>query len=296
MCRVSGITQATSASRDGLEADERARASMKTFLYLLGLIGAGVLVGWLLSRSRPVVEEKPAAVATIPAAPVSQPAPLLAPISTTREPEATPPAERPVMPSQAKPEKGTGENQLEHMLRSVVTANADQLKLTPAQVDRLAADYLEFQEVYAEQAKRFLQETGFDPAGVSLRLPAYPVEGKLLRDMFYQRLDKDFPSGKSGEIKEQIGGFLENSFRGFGMNDQTFTVTRSSEAPGAFEVRWVSRPPETASDNDPTKAVPAYVGGEGTTLLYREQIESGEFRFLAPVLERRFPMTAGEAK
>jgi hypothetical protein len=269
---------------------------MKTVLYVLGLVGAGILVGWLLSRSRPSGAAS-STIASTPNVTVSQPAQPVPPLPTADAPASKvegPAAERPIMPSQAKPEKGTGENQLEHLLRSVVTANADQLKLNPAEVDRLASDYLEFQEVYAEQAKRFLQETSFDPSAVSLRLPAYPVEGKLLRDMFYQRLERDFPAGKSTEIKEQLGGFLENSFRGFGMNDQTFTVTRSEEAPGAFEVRWVSRAPENRPEGSDTQPAPAYAGGEGTTLLYREQIESGEFRFLGPVLERRFPAAPGE--
>ena len=194
--------------------------------------------------------------------------------------------------NKARPEAGGGENQLEHMLRSVVSANAGELKLTPAQIDRLASDYLEYQEIHAEQAARFLDETSFDPNSVSLRLPAYPVEGKVLRDMLYRRLENDFPNGKAGEIKEQLGGFFDNAFRGFGTTEQTFT--RSSEVPNAFEVHWEAKVPEGQSAGSVNPEV-SFAGSSGTVLLYREQLANGEYRFLGNVVERRFPDTSSSA-
>ena len=169
------------------------------------------------------------------------------------------------------------------------------LKLTPAQIDRLANDYLEFQEIHAELAARFLQETSFDPASVTLRLPAYPVEGKILRDMFHQRLEKDFTGGKAAEIQEHLGGFFDNAFRGFGVTEQSFTVTRNSEVPDACEVQWEAKTPADHAAGGLNPAV-SFAGSSGTLLLYREQIESGEFRFLGPVVERRFPAASGDAR
>ena len=96
----------------------------------------------------------------------------------------------------ARPESGSGESQLEHLFRSVVMANAEELKLTPAEVDRLAGVYLEFQEIHAELVSRFLNE-----------------------------------------INPEVG----------------------------------------------------FAGSSGSALLYREQVATGEFRFLGSVLDRRFP-------
>lgn len=190
----------------------------------------------------------------------------------------------------ARPEAGSGETQLEHLFRSVVMANADALELTPAQVDRLAGAYLEFQEIHAELVSRFLHEISFDPASVTLHLPAHPVEGKLLRDMFYRRIEAEFPDGKAVEIQGQLGGFFDNAFRGFGVTEQTFTITRSADVPDAFEVRWDANLPEgqlTGSVNPEVN----FAGSSGSALLYREQVATGEFRFLGSVLDRRFPET-----
>ena len=232
---------------------------------------------------------------TAPEPTETSPATVVPPAITSGEEQAEPPSEdEKAERNAARPEAGTGENQLEHMLRSVVEANAEQLKLSPEQVDRLAADYLEYQEIYAEQATRFLQETSFDPTSVTLRLPPYPVEGKVLRDMFFRRLETDFPNGKSDEIRSQIGGFIDHSFRGFGLTDQTFVITRSADAPDAFEVRWDSKVPEDMPAAA-TGAEVGFAGSEGITMLYREQLENGEFRFLGKVLEQRFPDTSSGA-
>jgi hypothetical protein len=196
--------------------------------------------------------------------------------------------------NEARHEAGTGENQLEHLLKSVVQANAEELKLTPEEVDRLASAYLEYQEVHAELVSRYLQETNFDPSSVSVRLPAHPVEGKMLRDMFYRRLETDFPGGKAAEIQSQIGGFFDNAFRGFGVTEQTFTIKRSPEVADAFEVSWEANVPEgvTAASINPDVNFP---GSSGTTLLYREQVATGEYRFLGDIVERRFPSPAASS-
>jgi hypothetical protein len=190
--------------------------------------------------------------------------------------------------NEARPESGSGESQLEHLLRSVVMANAEQVNLTPAEVDQLASTYLEFQEIHAELAARFLQETSFDPGSVTLRLPAYPVEGKLLRDMFHRRVGSEFPGEKGAAIQENMGVFFDNAFRGFGVTEQTFTITRSSDVPDAFEVTWEAKIPDGQTVGAVNPDV-SFAGSSGTVLLYREQVATGEYRFLGSVLERRFP-------
>ena len=169
----------------------------------ISMIGLTLLaiIGIVAFRRRERQESAPATATTPPnEEPVSTTAPSPA-VESEDEGREGPSDDEKAERNAARPEPGTGENQLEHLLRSVVEANAAQLNLSHEQVDRLAADYLEFQEVYAEQAKRFLQETSFDPTSVTLRLPPYPVEGKLLRDMFFQRLRTDFPDGKAEVIR-----------------------------------------------------------------------------------------------
>lgn len=260
----------------------------------ISVIGLTLLaiIGIIAFRRREIQESVPSTAVLPPSEePASTPAPPRVVASEDETPEP-PSDDEKAERNAARPEPGSGENQLEHLFRSVVEANAAQLNLSREQVDRLAADYLEFQEVYAEQARRFLQETSFDPTSVTLRLPPYPMEGKLLRDMFFQRLRTDFPDGKADEIRSEIGGFFDHSFRGFGMTDQTFTITRSAEEPDAFDVRWESKMPENASaaaGGDET----TFAGSEGVTTLYREQLMNGEFRFLGNVVDQRFPETKG---
>lgn len=243
-----------------------------------------VVIWFRISRApQPVsVPPAPSPVPTRTVEPVK-----VAPAIVQRDAVETPTIDEQTERNQARPEGGTGENQLEHLLRSVITANAEALKLTPDQINRLASDYLEFQEIYSEQAARFVQETSFDPAAVSVKIPAYPVEGKLLRDMFYERLKTDF-ADKSPEIQEQLGGFFDNAFRGFGETEQSFTIKRSPEVPNAFEIQWDAKLPEGRSATAVSPDA-GFAGSSGTALLYREQVQTGDFRFLGGVIERRFP-------
>ena len=250
-------------------------------------LGLLILVAalWFFTRPRSIPPVAVPAVRTLePAKNVTPPPPISAGDTAPVRPTQDEKTER----NAARPEAGTGERQLEHMFRSVVEANAGELKLTPAQIDRLTSDYLEFQEIYAVQAARFLEETSFDPASVTVKIPAYPVEGKLLRDMFYGRLEKDFPEGKATEIRNLMGGFFDNAFRGFGVSEQSFTITRSPEVPDAFEVNWDSKIPEGQAAVDASTQT-TFAGSAGTALLYREQVASGEYRFLGDVVNRRFP-------
>lgn len=262
----------------------------------ISIIGLTLLaiIGIIAFRRRESSESAPSTIVPPREEPASSSAPPPV-VASEQEALEAPSDDEKAERNAARPEPGTGENQLEHLLRSVVEANAAQLNLSREQVDKLAADYLEFQEVYAEQAKRFLQETSFDPTSVSLRLPPYPVEGKLLRDMFFERLRTDFPDGKADEIKSEIGGFFDHTFRGFGMTDQTFTITRSAEEPNAFDVRWESKVPENASASAGGDEN-TFAGSEGVTTLYREQLVNGEFRFLGSVVEQRFPDTSAAAR
>jgi hypothetical protein len=255
----------------------------------------GIVVGLLLFLwTREAPSPPPPAVAL----PKAQPAPVavapVAPPNPYREVAESVSDDERAERNEARPEAGTGENQLEHMLKSVVMANAGELNLSPEEVDRLSSAYLEYQEVHAELVARYLQETSFDPASVTVRLPAHPVEGKMLRDMFYRRLETDFPGGKAAEIQSQIGGFFDSAFRGFGVTEQTFTIKRSPEVADAFEVSWEANVPEgqTAAALNPDVN---FAGSSGTVLLYREQVATGEYRFLGDIVDRRFPSQAGAA-
>ncbi|MEO6004620.1 MAG: hypothetical protein ABIZ04_14625 [Opitutus sp.] len=259
--------------------------------FALGLLVLAVLAWKFFARPVITTVAQPAPVPVVAQAP----APVkLTPVA--RDTSVTEPAteDERTERNQARPEAGTGEHQLDHMFRSVVQANAAELKLTPEQTERLASDYLEFQEIYAEQAARFLQETSFDPASVSVRLPPYPVEGKLLREMFYRRLETNFSKEKSAEIRDQLGGYFDNTFRGFGQTAQSFTITRSAEVANAFEVQWNAKIPEGQPAGSMVDG--GFAGSSGTALLYREQVQSGEYRFLGPVIDRRFPDTSAGAK
>lgn len=180
-----------------------------------------------------------------------------------------------------------GEQPIEHMLRGIVSVNADELGLTPQEVDRLVAETLEFHEIHTEIIARYLREMSFDPNVVLLRVPPFPVEGKALRDLYHQRLTAALSEEKMKRIQEQIGGYLDQSFRGFGIAEQIYTLTRSPENPSAFELGWEIKVPDgqTPSGLDPGLSYP---GSAGRAYLTREQITSGEYRFLAPAIEKHF--------
>jgi hypothetical protein len=256
---------------------------------VLGVGGALLLLVWT-RKEPPAIAPPPSAALAEKAVDASPPAAF----NQYREMPEAPADDVAAVPNESRPEAGTGETQLDHLVKSVITANAEELKLTPAQVELLASAYIEYQEVHAELVSRYLQETSFDPASVTLRLPAHPVEGKLLRDMFYRRLQSDFPGGKAAEIQEQMGGFFDNAFRGFGVTEQSFTITRSPKVADAFEVKWAANIPEGQTSGAANPDV-SFAGSSGTMLLYREQVMTGEFRFLGGALERRFPAPAGSS-
>src|SRR5688500_12621173 len=115
----------------------------------------GFVVGLLLFLW---TREAPSPPAPVVALPKDQPPPVAAepatpPKSNREVAEAVSDDER-AERNEARPEAGTGENQLEHMLKSVVMANAGELNLGPEEVDRLSSAYLEYQEVHAELVAR----------------------------------------------------------------------------------------------------------------------------------------------
>ena len=189
---------------------------------------------------------------------------------------------------EAQPEAGDGEAPLEHALRSVIEANQDELKLEPSEVARLAAHYLEFQEVHSELASRFVQETRFDPTSVTLRVPAFPVEGQALRELFYSRIRAALPPEKYERVASQLGQYFETAFQGFGAAEQTIEVTRSADVPDVFDVRWEAKVPE-GQVPDTGMADVQFAGTSGHLRMSREQVSTGEFRYLGPVIEARFP-------
>ena len=236
---------------------------------------------WSLVARRESVESPAPTPAAAPAAEVDAPS---LPQDENRPAIAPDPSQRIAVSR----DTAEGEAPAEHMLRGVIAANVEELGLTPMEVDRLVGETLEFQEIQTELITRYLQETRYDPGSVSLHVPPFPVEGKALRDMYHQRLKAAFPDGKFEKIQERVGGYLDESFRGFGIADQTFTLARSTERPGALELAYEIRVPEGQSPSGPNEGM-SYVGSAGRALLTPQQVSSGEFRFLGPVVARHFP-------
>lgn len=197
------------------------------------------------------------------------------------------PADR-LDPNSAAPESGTGEAYLAHLGRSVIMANAEALQLNGAQQERLVEDFLEFQEIHAELAEQHLQETGYDGSTVHARVPPFLSEGKALRDLFYERLRRDFPDGAFERITENLDGFFDTHFRGYGITEQVFTITRSYQHPDAFQVEWQALPVEGQTPSREEGGT-SYGGSSGVVLYSRDQIKNGEFRFLGELIDRRFP-------
>jgi hypothetical protein len=251
---------------------------------VVAISGAGVvvLIVWIAGHDQPAPTAPPPPQPAPTTVAVEVPRPQL-PGDGNRSAMAPDPKQRITL----KNSSGDSEASLEHLLRGVIGANAEELALTPAETDRLVADTLEFQEIQTELIRRYLQETSFDPTSVRLHVPPFPSEGKLLRDMFQQRLNTDFPEGKADRIREHIGGFLDESFHGFGIADQTFTVVRSTEQPSSFELSWEAKLPAGQSASGGNQGM-SYPGGSGKVLLTPEQIVSGEYRFLEPVIQRHF--------
>ncbi len=194
----------------------------------------------------------------------------------------------PVDRNEARPEAGDGEQPLEQALRSVVEANAAELQLEPAEVDQLVGQYLEFQEVHSELASRFVEERSYQPNRVELRVPAFPVEGKALRELFYARVRESLPEEKAGRVVEQLGQYFEGAFHGFGAAEMQLTVTRNPGAEETFDVEWSATVPEGGSISTELADV-HYGGSSGNFRLSREQLTTGEFRFLNGVVGARFP-------
>jgi|GEM_PF-3381818 hypothetical protein len=193
----------------------------------------------------------------------------------------------PVDRNEARPAEGDGEKPLEHALRSVVEANAEELQLEPEDVDRLAAHYLEFQEVHSELVARFIEERSYQPNRVEVRVPAFPVEGKALRELFYAQMRERLSEEKAGRVVEQLGKYFEDAFHGFGAAEMQLTVVRNPGAEETFDVEWQAMVPEGGSISTEVTDV-HYGGSSGNFRLSREQLMTGEFRFLGGVVSERF--------
>lgn len=191
-------------------------------------------------------------------------------------------------PNLARPEAGTGEAYLGHLARSAIEANATALQLDPAQQQKLIEDFLEFQEVHAELAAQHLQEAGYDGATLTAHVPPFLSEGKALRDVFYARLRSDFPGAAYDRVTEELAPFFDAHFRGYGISEQSFTITRSAQHPDAFQIEWQAQPVEGQTPSRGAEET-SYAGSSGVVLYSRDQIKNGEFRFLGELIDQRFP-------
>jgi hypothetical protein len=237
-----------------------------------------LLLGWLMA----VRCAAPTAHRAAPPEATGKPGGRAAAGSTDAEPET--PAR--LDPNLARPAAGTGEAYLAHSFRSFIVAQQGQLGLTAAEVERLVSDLLEFYEVQSEVTSRFMQQTAADASSVTVHVPPFPVEGKGVRDLLYERLRKDFPQ-QHERIAAELGAFVDDAFRGFGITDQTIVV-RKTETAETFEVTWTATVIEGQTPSrDP--AGTTYGGSSSVLLMARDQIASGELRFLAPLLDRQFP-------
>lgn len=193
-------------------------------------------------------------------------------------------------PNLARPAAGTGEAYLAHVFRSFIVAQEGQIGLSAPEVDRLVSDLLEMYEVQTEVTSRFMREMATDATSVTVHVPPFPAEGKGVRDLLHERLRQDFPQ-QHERITAEIGPLVDDAFRGFGITDQTIVV-RKTETPDTFEVTWNATVVEGQTPSRDPEGV-TYGGSSTVTLMARDQIASGELRFLAPLLDRRFASPAG---
>lgn len=136
-------------------------------------------------------------------------------------------------------------------LRSCV--NQGKLKLSSSEVGKLVSLYMEAFEAIARVEARSVQLDSMAGATMTLKIPPFPKEGDIIKELFLERLSREFPIEKVGEIGRSLGTHFDMRLKAFGNSEQTIVIERvvGYEPFGQFMVTWkvaASRVAQNESD------------------------------------------------
>jgi hypothetical protein len=129
------------------------------------------------------------------------------------------------------------------------------------------------------------EKVGFDGKTLLLKIPAYPEQGEALRDAFHDQLFEDFPNGRAEQILAKAIVKLEHMFfRGFGIAEQSFSVTQNPD--GLIHINRFMESEKPLQSHEGLNYTKWGSSSYATATL--ESLRSGEFRPLLPLIERHF--------
>ena len=111
------------------------------------------------------------------------------------------------------------------------------LQLSSEQLQLLEKDFFDFMEVKGNLEAPLVHVEHYDGVTLKISVPAYPVEGKALRDAFIERIQKDFPGPLGNDIEDSVGAYFDVAFKGYGIMNQEIEVRRSADYPGQFHLK-----------------------------------------------------------
>lgn len=180
-----------------------------------------------------------------------------------------------------------GEALIKGWIDANTEANQRFLNLSPEETIRLENDFIEFVEIKAELESRLIKVRSFDGKTLTVQVPSYPEDGRVIRNMFNAELKNDFPDGKYEQIDDHLGNGFDSYFRGFGIMDQTAVVTKDPATPDKYIIQWSAT---TVGDLTPSGVPSDYrmTGLKGTAVLTLDQIGTGEFGYLTTAITTNF--------
>ena len=214
--------------------------------------------------------------------PVFVPTPIVAaPTPTPPAPTPTPaPTQAPRVP-QAAPDSNAA-TQAERSRYDGLLKTAEsraKLELSEDEHRRLLDDVIDVEHVREDIEQSLVAVDSFDGTMLSLKIPAYPEQGKTLKAALDAQIAQDFPQDRAAEISAGIEGSFQEMFGRFGMLAQAYTVTSVAGEDDRFVLTFTY-----PFSGEGGRLTESWGGDRGSLLI--------QWKALAPQVSSHFPAKA----
>ncbi|HEY5079578.1 MAG TPA: hypothetical protein VII43_07005, partial [Opitutaceae bacterium] len=161
------------------------------------------------------------------------------------------------------------------------------MELSEDEHRRLLDDVIDVEHVREELEQSLVAVDNFDGTTLSLKIPAYPEQGKTLKAALVAQIGQDFPAERTTEIAAAFDGSFDEMFGGFGMFSQAFTVTSLGGEDDRFQITFATTLPDPSDTPDPKTAaelgqLTGNGGGDRGGIL-------SQWKAIAPQITSHFP-------
>jgi len=125
------------------------------------------------------------------------------------------------------------------------------LQLSQYEARELELVYVEAFSALADIESKLLRFEALEGATAKFRIPPFPDEGSIIRDMFYERLAQRLSAGTVKAVTDVLAVEFDTRLKAFGFSEQLIAIERvlGYEPYGQYKVTWKVKNTQVALNN-----------------------------------------------